>query len=57
MLFFFFCLFRAAPAAYVSFQARGQIKAVAASLHDSHSKAESELCLLTTPQLTTVLDP
>ena len=31
-LFIYFCLFRAAPAAYGSFQARGQMGAVAAGL-------------------------
>ena len=36
-----FCLFRAAPVAYGSSQARGQIRAVAAGLHHSHSKARS----------------
>ena len=43
--FFFFCLFafsRAAPMAYGGSQARGLIKAVAASLHQSHSNASSE---------------
>ena len=34
---YFFFLFRAAPAAYGGSQARGQIGAVAASLHHSHS--------------------
>ena len=33
--FLFFCLFRAAPAEYEGSQARGQIRAVAASLHHS----------------------
>ena len=33
----FFLLFRAAPTAYGSFQARDQIGATAASLHHSHS--------------------
>jgi len=40
-----FCLFafsRAAPAAYGGSQARSQIRAVAASLHQSHSNAGSE---------------
>ena len=37
-----FCLFRATPTAYGSSQARGQIVAVAASLHHSHSNAGSE---------------
>ena len=39
---FFFCLFRAAPG---SSQARGRIRAVAAGLRHSHSRARSELCL------------
>ena len=37
--FFFFWLFRAAPMAYGSSQARGQIRAAAANLHDSHRNA------------------
>ena len=36
------CLFRAIPLAYGSSQARGEIGAVAASLHYSHSNAGSE---------------
>ena len=41
--FFFFCfLFRAAPAAYGGFQARGQMGAAAAGLHHSHNNARSE---------------
>ena len=36
---FFFWLFRATPVACGSSQARGQIKAAAAGLHHSHSKA------------------
>ena len=43
--FFFFCLFRAAPSAYGSSQARGQIRAITASLHHSHSNARSDSCL------------
>ena len=35
--FFFFCLFRAASAGYGGSQARGQIGATAAGLHQSHS--------------------
>ena len=53
--FFFlsFCyLFRAAPTAYGGSQARGQIGAVAASIHHSHSSAESEPRLRPTPHLT-----
>ena len=48
---FFFCLFRVAPAAYGGSQARGLIRAVAASLHHSHSHARSE----PTPQLMAML--
>ena len=36
------CLFRAAPSAYGGSQARCLIRAVAASLHHSHSNVESE---------------
>ena len=43
--FFLFGLFKAAPAAYGSSQARGQIGAIAASLHYSHSNMGSELSL------------
>ena len=39
---FYFLLFRAAPAAYGSFQARGQIGAAAAGIPHSHSNARSE---------------
>ena len=57
--FFFsvFCLSRAAPVAYGGYQARGPIRAVAASLRQSHSNAESKPCLPPTPQLTAMLDP
>ena len=48
---FFFCLFRAAPAAHGGSQAKGQIGAVASDLHHSHSNASSEPCLRATPQL------
>ena len=37
LLLLFFCLFRAALMAYGSSQARGQIIAVVAGLHHSHS--------------------
>ena len=47
--FLFLLPFRAAPAAYGSSQARNQIRAVAASLHHSHSNMESEPCLWPTP--------
>ena len=48
-------LFRAARMAYGSSQARGQIRAIAAGLCQSHSNARSEPCLQ--PQLTATLDP
>ena len=44
-IFFLFLLFRATPAAYGGSQARGRIGATAASLHNSHSNASSELPL------------
>ena len=47
LFFFFFCLFRASSTAYGSSQARGQVRAVAASL--SHRNRGSELCLRPTP--------
>ena len=50
-------LFRAAPAAYGSSQARGWIGTPAASLHHSHSNARLELNLPSTPQLMAVPDP
>ena len=56
-LFLFFGLFRAAPVAYGGSQARGLIKAVAASPHQSHSNARSEPHLQPTPQLTATLHP
>ena len=54
--FFFFGLFRAAPTAYGSSQARGPIRAVAASLHHRHNNARSEPHLQPTPQLKATLD-
>ena len=50
------CLFRAAPMAHESSQARGQIGAVAAGLHHSHSNLGSKPHLRTTPQLTATPD-
>ena len=50
-LFTYLLVFRAALVAYVSSQARGQIKDAAAGLHHSHSNARSKLCLRPTPQL------
>ena len=38
-------LLRAAPMAYGSSQAKGQIRAAAAGLHYSHSNSKSECCL------------
>ena len=46
----FSLLFRAAPAACRSSQARGSIRAAAASVHHSHRHARSELHLQPTPQ-------
>ena len=56
-LFFFIFFFRAAPIACGGSQARSQIRAIAASLHHSHSNAGSEPHLRPTPQLTVMLDP
>ena len=56
-LFIYFVFSRAAPAAYGGSQARGLIRAVAASLRQSHSNARTELCLRPTPQLTATPDP
>ena len=47
----------AAPAAYGGSQARGRIRAVAASLCQSHSNAGSEPRLQPTPQLMATPDP
>ena len=55
--FFFFLLFRPALVAYGGSQARGPIKATAASLHHNHNNARSELHLQPTPQLTATPDP
>ena len=40
-----FCLFKVAPAAYGSSQAKGRIGAIAASLSDRHSNTGSKLRL------------
>ena len=45
LLFLVFNLFRATPAAYGGSQTRGLIRAVASSLHQSHSNAGSQLHL------------
>ena len=55
--FFFFGLFRAAPAAHGGSQARGRIGAVATGQHCSHSNVGSELRLWPTPQLLAIPDP
>ena len=55
--FFFFLLFRAAPAVYGGFPARGQIGAVASSLRRSTSNSGSEPRLGPASQLTEKLDP
>ena len=49
--------FRATPVAYGGSQARGRIRATAASLHHSHSNVGSEPHLQPTPQLSATLDP
>ena len=55
-LFWSFCLFRASPATYGGFQARGPTEAVVSGLRQSHSKEGSEPRLQTTPQLTATPD-
>ena len=59
LIFFFllFLLFKAAGTACGSFQARGQMGATAASLHDSHSNTGSKPYLQHTPQLMAMPDP
>ena len=44
-LFFFLVFFRATPVSHGGSQAGGQIEAIVAGLHHSHSNAGSELCL------------
>ena len=56
-LFVFFAFSRAALVAYRGSQARGLIRAVAASLHQSHSNVGSELHLQSAPQLMAMPDP
>ena len=55
-LFWFYCFLGLHPA-YGNSQARGQIRAVAAGLHHSHSNTRSESRLQPTPQIMAVLDP
>ena len=57
LFFFFFLVFTAAPMAYGNSQARGRIRAVAASLFHSHSNVGSQPRMKLTPQLTAVLHP
>ena len=54
MIFFF--LFRAAPAAYGSFQARGRVGVIVAGLHNSQSNSGSEPHLRP-PELMAMPDP
>ena len=54
---FFFCFFRATPAACGSFHSRGQIRAAATGLCHRHSNAGSKMCLRPAPQLTAMPDP
>ena len=59
---FIFCLsvlsfFRAAPTAYGGSQAGGQIRAIAAGLHHSHSNVRLESSLRPTRQLMAMPDP
>ena len=56
-MFFFLVFSRAAIMAYGGSQARGLIRAVVSSLHQSHSNMGSKPRLQTTPQLTAMLDP
>ena len=56
--FFVFSSFRATPVACEDSQARGRIRAVAASPRQSHSNVGSELpCMQPTPQLMAMPDP
>jgi len=57
LFFFFFLSFLGPHTAYVSSQARGQIRPVAAGLHQSHSNVGSEPHPPPTPQLTATPDP
>ena len=61
IIFFFFFVFlsfsRATPVASGGSQARGRIRGVAAGLHQSHSKARSQLSLRPSPQLMATPDP
>ena len=56
-IYLFISFFRAVPVACGGSQARGQIRAAAASLRHSHSNARSERCLRPAPQLKTTPYP
>ena len=55
--FYLFFLLMATPMAYGYSQARGRIRATAASLHHSHSNKGSEPQLQPTPQVMATPDP
>ena len=57
LILFFFFLLRAAPAAYESSQAKGQVRAAAAGLPHSHSNVGSEPRLQPMRQLVAKPDP
>ena len=54
---YFSSFFRAAPAAHGGSQARGRIRAIAASLYHNPSNVRSKPCLRPPPQLTAMTDP
>ena len=56
-LSFFFFLLRVALVAYGGSQAKGGIRAAAASLHQSHTNARAEPHVQPTPQLMATPDP
>ena len=55
--FFVLSLFRATPVTCGGSQAKGRIRATAASLHHNHSNIRSEPRLQPTPQLIAMPDP
>ena len=58
VLFYFFAfIFRAAPVAYGSSRAKGQIGALASGLCQSYGNTGSESYLWATPQLVVMPDP
>ena len=57
LLFLFFGLFRAAPAAYGSFQARGLNQSCSWDLHHNHGNTSAELHPRPILQFTATLDP